>query len=53
MANVRVLTNIIPEELVKEAEEQYKTYVKEVPESERKDLETYVHFILKFLKGHF
>lgn len=47
MANVRVLTNIVPEELVEEAEEQYKTYVKEVPESKKIDLETYVHFYTK------
>lgn len=42
MAEVKILNKIVPEELVEEAEEHYKEYVKTVPESERLPKEDYV-----------
>lgn len=42
MADVKILNKIVPEELVEEAEEHYKEYVKAVPESERLPKKDYV-----------
>ena len=42
MAEVKILNKIVPEELVKEAEDHYKEYVKTVPESEKLSLKSYV-----------
>ena len=44
MAEVNVLNNIVPEELVEEAKAEYENYIKDVPEDKRKDLETYVYY---------
>lgn len=44
MAEVNILNNIVPEELVEEAKAEYENYIKDVPEDERKDLETYVYY---------
>ena len=43
MANVRVLTNIVPEELVEEAKKEYENYIKDAPEDRKVSLEGYVN----------
>ena len=44
MAEVKILNKIVPEELVKEAEEHYLEYVKTVSESEKLSKKDYVMF---------
>ena len=47
MAEVKIFNKLVPEELVKEAEEHYKEYIKTVPESEKLSLESYVNTYVK------
>ena len=47
MANVKIFNKIVPEELVKEAEEHYLEYVKTVPESERLPKKSYIRNYVK------
>lgn len=43
LADVRILTNIVPEELVEEAKAEYENYIKNAPEDRKINLEEYVN----------